>query len=68
MKPLRFLTWNLNGAAGDRARRLVELLAAEVTGSPAIAALQAVKPAMSRASDTSPRSRSKRARITRWWP
>jgi endonuclease/exonuclease/phosphatase family metal-dependent hydrolase len=45
MKPLRFLTWNLNGAAGDRAHRLVELLAAEVTDGPSIAALQEVKPA-----------------------
>jgi hypothetical protein len=42
--PLRFLTWNLNGASGERARRLVDLLAAQLADGPAIAALQEVKP------------------------
>jgi exonuclease III len=42
---LRFLTWNVNGASGDRARRLIDLLAAEIADGPALAALQEVKPA-----------------------
>lgn len=42
---LRFLTWNVNGASGERARRLTELLAAEIADGPALAALQEVKPA-----------------------
>ena len=42
---LRFVTWNVNGASGDRARRLIDLLAAEIADGPALAALQEVKPA-----------------------
>jgi len=42
---LRFLTWNLNGATGDRADRLIALLDAESAHGPTIAALQEVKPA-----------------------
>ncbi|MBK5096611.1 MAG: endonuclease/exonuclease/phosphatase family protein [Gemmatimonadetes bacterium] len=45
MTSLRFLTWNMNGASGDRAKRLVELLSSEVAAGPALAALQEVKPA-----------------------
>ena len=45
MTPLKFLTWNVNGAAGERARRLIALLADEVSEGPAVAALQEVKPA-----------------------
>jgi hypothetical protein len=41
---LRFLTWNLNGASGERAQRLTDLLDAELADGPAIAALQEVKP------------------------
>jgi hypothetical protein len=50
---LRFLTWNLNGASGERAGRLVELLADEAGDGPALAALQEVKPATFRALQTS---------------
>ena len=50
---LRFLTWNLNGASGDRANRLVDLLAAELADGPALAALQEVKPATFRALEAS---------------
>ena len=35
---LRFLTWNLNGASGERANRLVDLLAEEAGDGPALAA------------------------------
>jgi hypothetical protein len=50
---LRFLTWNLNGASGDRAGRLVELLADEAGDGPALAALQEVKPATFRVLEAS---------------
>lgn len=45
---LRFLTWNLNGASGERAQRIVALLASELADGPALAALQEVKPATHR--------------------
>ncbi len=50
---LRFFTWNLNGASGDRANRLVDLLAEEVGDGPALVALQEVKPPTSRALEAS---------------
>ena len=50
---IRFLTWNLNGASGERAGRLVDLLAAELADGPALAALQEVKPATFKALKTS---------------
>ena len=51
--PIRFLTWNLNGASGDRANRLVDLLAEEAGDGPALAALQEVKPATFRVLEAS---------------
>jgi len=50
---LRFLTWNLNGASGERAARLTDLLDAELAGGPALAALQEVKPGTFRALEPS---------------
>ena len=53
MNSLRFLTWNLNGASGDRAKRLIDLLADESGDGPALAALQEVKPGTFHALDAS---------------
>ena len=41
---LRFLTWNVNGATGSRARRLIALLEGQLAGAPVLIALQEVKP------------------------
>jgi hypothetical protein len=49
---LRFLTWNINGASGDRSDRLITLLAEHLGDGPALAALQEVKPATLTALET----------------